>query len=82
MNYYMTISVLNVSSYILISLFKNTDEKIGVYISLFLLLLALVLFIKAALIEKKKPNYKGSLFIQPIFILFFFFYSFHILGYV
>lgn len=68
MNNYSNISVLNVMSYILISLGKTYENKFSIYIAIILLLIALYLFVKIAFIKKEKPKNKRTLFIQPILI--------------
>jgi hypothetical protein len=78
---YSTISVLNMISYILISLGKIYEIKIGIYSALFLLIISLYLYVIVSLKKREKPKNRISLYIQPIFISFLIIYSFHILGY-
>lgn len=78
---YSTISVLNILSYIFISLGKIYDKSFSIYLALILLLLSLWLYLITTMKKKKKAKKKISLYIQPIFIIFLIVYSFHILGF-
>lgn len=81
MNNYSNISVLNVMSYILISLGKTYENKFSIYIAIILLLIALYLFVKIAHIKKEKPKNKSSLFIQPILLICLLIYAFLVIGF-